>query len=156
MSPQTSKKRIRLELTSDDGDRLILIMEGRIDRDKIMQLADFLELYGGSQNESLNHPLLEGSKVAKLARVITKYFPLSFFSSRDIVEAYISEYNEPLSLSTASTYLARLADRGFLERHGSGNNIRYKLAQPYLTEKNRQYHVRGFNEEDHYSIQHYP
>lgn len=157
MSPRTSKKRIKLELTNDYGDRLILIVEGRIDREKIMQLADFLEVYGGSHSEDTGYALLEGSKVAKLARVVTKYFPLSFFSSRDVVEAYISEYREPLSLSTASTYLARLADRGFLERHGSGNNIRYKLAQSsYITEKSRQYHVGEFNEGDYYRIPHYP
>lgn len=155
MSPQTSKKKIKLELTNDEGDRLILIVEGRIDREKLMQLADFLELYGGSQNDNVNHPLLEGSKVAKLARVITKYFPLGFFSSRDVVEAYIAEYREPLSLSTASTYLARLADRGFLERHGSGNNIRYKLSQLLVVEKNNQYLGKAFPE-DHYNIPHYP
>jgi len=155
LSPQTSRKKIKLELTNDDGDRLILIMEGRIDREKLMQLADFLDLYGGSQNENINHPLLEGSKVAKLARIITKYFPLGFFTSRDVVEAYIAEYHEPLSLSTASTYLSRLADRGFLERHGSGNNIRYKLLQPHITEKSNQYYPKTFSE-DSYSIPHYP
>lgn len=155
MSPQTSKKKIKLELTNDDGDRLTLIVEGRIDREKLMQLADFLELYGGSQNENMSRQLLEGSKVAKLARVITKYFPLGFFSSRDVVEAYITEYREPLSLSTASTYLARLADRGFLERHGSGNNIRYKLAHLPFIEKHNQYYGKTFSE-DHYNVSYYP
>ncbi|MEM2395677.1 MAG: hypothetical protein QXN54_04200 [Nitrososphaerota archaeon] len=155
MSPQASRKKVKLELTNDDGDRLILIMEGRINREKLMQLADFLELYGGSQNENTNHPLLEGSKVAKLARVITKYFPLGFFSSRDVVEAYIAEYREPLSLSTASTYLARLADRGFLERHGSGNNIRYKLAQSHIIERHNQNHGKEFFENP-YNVPHYP
>lgn len=123
-----SRKKVKLELTNDEGDRLILIMEGRIDREKLIQLADFLELYGGQQNDNSNIGLIESSKLSKLARVITKYFPLTFFSSRDVVEAYIAEYREPLSLSTASTYLSRLADRGFLERYGTGNNIRYKLA----------------------------
>ncbi|MCX8192428.1 MAG: hypothetical protein N3G77_01295 [Nitrososphaeria archaeon] len=135
----TSKKKVKLELTNDDGDRLILIMEGRIDREKLIQLADFLELYSGHQNESSSINFIESSKLSKLARVITKYFPLTFFSSRDVVEAYIAEYREPLSLSTASTYLARLADRGFLERHGTGNNIRYKLAN---ISGNTQYYLR--------------
>ena len=125
------KRRIRLELTSEDGDRVVLIMEGRIDREKLMQLADFLELYGGpSGTGRAAEQGLGESKLAKLARAVAKYFPFSYFSSRDAVEAYISEYREPISLSTASTYLARLADRGYLEKRGAGNSIRYRVAKP--------------------------
>ena len=34
--------------------------------------------------------IFEGSKLAKLARVISKYFPATYFTSREAVEAYIS------------------------------------------------------------------
>jgi len=133
--PKTSRRRIKLELTNDEGDRLILIMEGRIDRGKIMQLADFLELYGGGDQRSETYAF-ENSKISKLMRIISKYFSLSFFSSREVLEAYIMEYREPMSLSTVSTYLARLADRGILERHGSGNNLRYRLSTKYVNRVN--------------------
>lgn len=124
-----AKRRIKLELTDEDGDKVVLIFEGKLNREKLMQVADFLELYGASE-DSRYELYAEGSKLSKLARVISKYFPMSYFTSRDAVEAYISEYREPLSLSTASTYLARLAERGYLEKMGSGNSIRYRLARP--------------------------
>ena len=117
-------------MTSEDGDKLVLIMEGRLNREKLMQLADFLELYAGATQSGRADYIYENSKLAKLSRVISQYFPFSYFSSRDAVEAYMTEYREPLSLSTASTYLARLADRGFLEKKGSGNSIRYRLLRP--------------------------
>ncbi|MEM4190281.1 MAG: hypothetical protein QXO79_00625 [Nitrososphaerota archaeon] len=68
------------------------------------------------------------NKLTRLARLIEKRFPYTDFTSRDVAEAYEIEYGEKLSLSTASTYLSRLAERGFLERAGGMlNNIRYKL-----------------------------
>ncbi|OYT43529.1 hypothetical protein B6U84_05885 [Candidatus Bathyarchaeota archaeon ex4484_40] len=120
---------MRLEITSEDGDKIVLIFEGKLNREKLIQMADFLELYGGGEMEPRYEQYFEGSKLEKLARVISKYFPVSYFSSRDAVEAYISEYREPLTLSTASTYLARLAERGYLEKTGSGNMIRYRIAR---------------------------
>ena len=129
MSPGRLRRRVKLELTDENGDRVILIFEGRVDRERLMQVADFLELYGGG-SEPRHDAYSEGSKLSKLARAISRHFPLSYFTSRDAVEAYISEYREPLSLSTASTYLARLAERGYLEKTGSGNSIRYRLARP--------------------------
>ncbi len=128
------RRRVRLEMTNEDGDKIILIMEGRIDREKLMQVADFLELYGGGGREQ-RHEYLENSKLAKLARILPKYFPLSYFTSRDAVEAYIAEYREPLSLSTASTYLARLAERGYLEKVSVGNMVRYRLSREHLEER---------------------
>jgi predicted transcriptional regulator len=68
------------------------------------------------------------NKLTRLARLVERRFPYTNFTSRDVVEAYQSEYGEQISLSTASTYLSRLAERGFLERAwGSMNNIRYRL-----------------------------
>ena len=125
-----ARSRIRFELMNEDGNRIIMIFEGRISREKLMQIADFMELYGGFSEQDQQEYRYEGSKLAKLTRIISMYFPATYFTSRDAVEAYISEYREPLSLSTASTYLARLAERGFLERRRIGGTIRYRVARP--------------------------
>ncbi|MEM2198646.1 MAG: hypothetical protein QXE49_07560 [Nitrososphaerota archaeon] len=120
-----ARRKVRLEVVGDDGDRLTVILEGRVTREKIMQLADLVDLYGGGAAERV--PAVE-NKLTRLARLIEKRFPYTDFTSRDVAEAYEIEYGEKLSLSTASTYLSRLAERGFLERAGGMlNNIRYKL-----------------------------
>ncbi|MEM0329184.1 MAG: BlaI/MecI/CopY family transcriptional regulator [Nitrososphaerota archaeon] len=127
------RKKIRLEMVDDEGDKLVLIFEGRLSREKLMQMADLLELYGGlGGREQEEEQYYENSKLSKLARILAKYFPFGYFTSRDVVEAYMTEYREPITLSTASTYLARLAEKGYLEKYRSGNQIRYRLAQPRI------------------------
>ncbi len=131
MAGRGGKKKIKLEMVDDDGDKLVLIFEGMLSREKLMQMADLLELYGGlASREQEEEQYYENSKLGKLARTLTKYFPFGYFTSRDVVEAYMTEYREPITLSTASTYLARLAERGYLEKYRSGNQIKYRLAQP--------------------------
>jgi hypothetical protein len=131
MAGQGGRKKIRLEMVDDNGDKLVLIFEGRLSREKLMQMADLLELYGGLTGKEQNEEqYYENSKLGKLARILAKYFPFGYFTSRDVVEAYMTEYREPITLSTASTYLARLAERGYLEKNKLGNQIRYRLSQP--------------------------
>jgi len=119
-----ARKRIKLEMVSEDGDKLTLIFEGRVNREKLLQLADFVELYGGQEDEVVER---QGNKLSRLVKVVEKHFPFTGFTTRDVLEAYRYEYHEPLSLSTASTYLSRLADRGFLERIAVGNVAKYRV-----------------------------
>lgn len=135
MAGRGGRKRIRFEIVDDSGDRLVLIFEGRLSREKLMQMADLMELYGGlaGGREREEEEYYENSKLGKLERILGKYFPFGYFNSRDVVEAYMTEYREPITLSTVSTYLARLAERGYLERHKSGNQVRYRLAQPRVS-----------------------
>ncbi|MCD6421224.1 MAG: hypothetical protein J7L17_02305, partial [Thaumarchaeota archaeon] len=102
-------------------------------------------LYGGAIEGQLEEQYIENSKLGKLVRVLAKYFPFGYFTSRDVVEAYMTEYREPISLSTASTYLARLADRGYLEKTKTGNLIRYRLAQPRIPRQGAQPELRGYD-----------
>lgn len=119
------KRKVKLELVDNTGDRLTLVLEGNLSREKIIQIADLVELYGGGvQDPQLR---TEGSKLNKVMTVVERYHPLGYFSSKDVMISYATEYHEPLPQSTASTYLARLADRGILLRTGSGNVLRYRI-----------------------------
>ena len=134
MALRRSRKRIKFEMTDENGDKVVVIFEGKLSREKLLQMADLMELYGGlSSEEQPEEYHYENSKLAKLARVIAKYFPFGYFTSRDVLEAYMTEYREPISLSTVSTYLTRLSERGYLERGKSGNIIRYRLTQPRVS-----------------------
>ena len=124
------KKRIRLEMTTEEGERLTLILEGNVSRERIMQLADLMELYGGGERAGSSP---EGgrpvNKLGRIVQVIERHFPFTGFTTREVAEAYRMEYREPIPLSTVSTYLSRLADRGFLERTAVGNVARYRVAR---------------------------
>jgi len=126
------RKKVRFEMETGEGDKISIVFEGNLSRDKLYQLADFLELVGGVSEPADN---TRGSKLAKVMEIIEKHFPYTFFTSRDVVEAYQFEHRESIPLSTASTYLARLSERGVLERSGAGNLARYRLVHSEIREK---------------------
>lgn len=127
-----NRRRVKLELFDENGDKVTLIFEGRLTKDKIIQLADFIELYGGAEN--VQPQVVEGSKLVKVLKLAERYFPFSYFSSKEIQRLYEAEYREPISLSTVSTYLSRLANRGVLERIGGGSQVKYRLLKPLRSE----------------------
>jgi hypothetical protein len=64
---------------------------------------------------------------------------LVWFSSKEIQLTYEQELKEPVTLSTISTYLSRMAVKGILMRTGGPNNLKYKTAPniPQATLKQR-------------------
>ena len=127
-------RKMRVELFDSDGNRYTIAFEGQVTRDKALRLLDLVELLGGAPNEtsaasstaSLANSLL--SRFEKVQAVIQKSFPLIWFSSRDVQSVYEQELKEPVSLSTVSTYLSRMASKGMLLRTGGSNNLKYKTA----------------------------
>ena len=136
-------KKMRVELFDSEGNRYTVAFEGQITRDKALRLLDLVELLGGMPNEPANQRIgqsLAGegtSRIEKVRSIIQKNFPLIWFSSRDVQSVYEQELKEPVSLSTISTYLARMAGKGGLLRAGESNNLKYKLASsvPHATIK---------------------
>jgi hypothetical protein len=126
-------RKMRVELFDGEGNRYTVAFEGQITRDKALRLLDLVELLGGMPDGASS--AVAGvsadksfSRFEKVRSVIQKSFPLVWFSSRDIQSAYEQELKEPVSLSTVSTYLARMANRGLLLRAGENNNMKYKAA----------------------------
>ena len=127
-------RKIRVELFDSDGNRYTIAFEGQVTRDKALRLLDLVELLGGAPGEgstvgegaSLQNRVL--SRFEKVQLVIQKSFPLIWFSSKDIQSVYEQELNEPVSLSTVSTYLSRMTSKGILLRTGGPNNLKYKTS----------------------------
>ena len=121
-------KKIRIEIFNN-GDRYIITFEGRITREKALRLLDLAELLGGmpTVTSGLNQSTSEMPKIDKVRLVAEKDFPACWFSSREIQSAYEKQFNEPIGLSTASTYLSRLTDRGILIKGGASNQRRYRI-----------------------------
>jgi len=125
-------KKMRVELFDNEGNRYTVSFEGQITRDKALRLLDLVELLGGMPNEGStqmhNAPSigLHSSRFEKVQSVIQKGYPLVWFSSRDIQSTFEQDLKEPISLSTVSTYLSRMVNKGMLLRTGESNNLRYK------------------------------
>jgi len=125
-------RKMRVELFDSDGNRYTIAFEGQVTRDKALRLLDLVELLGGSpgENPSLsngqNFPNKILSRFEKVQLVIQKNFPLLWFSSKEIQSVYEQELKEPVGLSTISTYLSRMANKGMLLRTGGSNNLKYR------------------------------
>jgi len=136
-------RKMRVELFDSEGNRYTIAFEGQVTRDKALRLLDLVELLGGMPGEGTASGagnVLTGSKLSrfeKLRLVIQKNFPLVWFSSKDVQSVYEQELKEPISLSTVSTYLSRMTNRGLLLRAGESNHLKYKVAPhiPHATVK---------------------
>ena len=122
-------RKMRVEISNGKGDRYTITFEGQVTREKALHLLDLVELLGGAPTGGLgwNRPPSELSKIGKIRVVIEKRFPIGWFSSRDIQSAYEEEFKEPINLSTVSTYLSRMADRGTLTKNRISNRRRYRI-----------------------------
>ncbi len=123
-----------MELFDNEGNRYTVAFEGQITRDKALRLLDLVELLGGMPGENPNiqssPPSMTNinSRFEKVRAVIQKSFPLVWFSSKDIQQIYETELKEPIGLSTVSTYLSRMTNKGLLLKSGSSNSLKYKLS----------------------------
>jgi DNA-binding transcriptional ArsR family regulator len=120
---------MRVEVFDGSGNRYTITFEGQVTREKALRLLDLVELLGGmpAGNPEWNHAASGMSKFDKVRLVIDKSFPIVWFSSKDIQSAYEEEFKEPISLSTVSTYLSRMTDRGILAKNETANRRRYKM-----------------------------
>jgi hypothetical protein len=121
-------KKMRVEIFNE-GDRYTITFEGQITRDKALRLLDLVELLGGMPtiNAELQKSMSEMPKIQKVRLAAEKSYPVGWFSSKDLQSEYEKQFNEPIRLSTISTYLSRLSDRGFFLKQGASNKLRYRI-----------------------------
>jgi len=62
----------------------------------------------------------------KVRLVIEKHFLAVWFLSTEVQRIYKEEFKEFIGLSTISTYLSRMADRGFLMKNQTSGHRRYR------------------------------
>lgn len=95
-------------------------------RDKIGKLVDLMELMDAPLDVSLHPNPDDQTFFGKLQALINSEFAVNDFSSSDLAKAYEERYNQPVKLSTVSTYLSRLADRSILKRQRFSNSWVYR------------------------------
>ena len=119
-----------MEVFDEQGNRYKITFEGHVTREKALRLLDLIELLGGMPgiNPKWTGRPSELSKYDRVRLIIDKHFPMVWFSSRDIQSMYEQELKRPIGLSTVSTYLSRMADRGFLMKAGNRSHLSYRIA----------------------------
>jgi hypothetical protein len=122
-------KKMRVDVFDGGGNRYTITFEGQVTRDKALRLLDIVELLGGMPevNPSGGQTISELSKQDKVRLLVDKNFPIVWFSSRDVQNVYEKELKEPINLSTVSTYLSRMTDKGILTSSNASNKRRYRI-----------------------------
>lgn len=120
---------MRVDVVDGSGNRYTVTFAGSVTRDKAIRLLEIIELLGGIPNatQEEDRTFSNLSKMDKVRLIVKKYFPIVWFSSKDVWSIYEQNLKEPISLSTVSTYLSRLACCGILVKSGNSNNWRYRL-----------------------------
>jgi len=122
-------KKMRVEVFDGSGNRYTVTFDGKVTRDKALRLLDIVELLGGmpGAGPGESEPISELPKLEKMRLIVERHFPIIWFSSKDVQTVYEQEMKEPVNLSTVSTYLTRMAERGILVKTGLSHGKRYRL-----------------------------
>jgi hypothetical protein len=122
------RKRVRIELEDEDGTKYTLALEGKVSRDKLMKAVDMLEIMDVPLDHGYRKPPDERTFFGKVMVLMETAFLSGDFSSSDVARELEERYNQPVRLSTVSTYLARLAERQYIHRERFGNSWVYRRA----------------------------
>jgi hypothetical protein len=120
------RKRVKVEFQDNKGIKYTLAVEGKLSRDKVMKFVELMELMDGPIETEYNTAPDTNTFLGKILQLIETSFPGSDFSSSDLAREYEEKHNELVRLSTISTYLARLAERGYLKRQKFSNSWIYR------------------------------
>ena len=124
-----SQKRLKLDINNGEGKKISITITGELDRNKVLQILDFVELFSGSSISDEKSSVADLSKFGKLQLIIERKFPVGWFTSQELMIAYEDLLDEPIVLSTVSTYLHRLVERKMLVRVGSSAERKYKVVR---------------------------
>jgi hypothetical protein len=131
------RKRVRIEVEDEEGTKYTLALEGKVSRDKLMKAVDMLEIMEVPIEYSYRVPD-QGTFLGKVMTLLDTEFATGDFSSSDVAREFEERYNQPVKLSTISTYLARLTDKQYIKRERFGNSWVYRrvyLRASQLTER---------------------
>jgi DNA-binding transcriptional ArsR family regulator len=119
---------MKVEVFDETGNRYTVSVEGRVTRKSALRILDMVELLGGMPaSETGPQKFDEFSKIDKVKFIIEKHFPLIKFSASEAQSIYNNETGEQIDLSTMSTYLSRLSNRGIIIKEKDANRVSFRL-----------------------------
>jgi len=123
-------RKMRVDVVDGSGNRYTVTFAGNVTRDKAVRLLEIVELLGGmpdNANLISSSRIQELSKIDKIRLIVEKHFPIVWFTSKDVRAMYEQEFKEHIGLSTVSTYLSRMTQRGLITENEISNHKRYKI-----------------------------
>jgi hypothetical protein len=123
------QKKVKVEITDEEGTTYSLALRGRFSHEKVMRVMELIDLLGqGDHNSPVSLPPDESTTYGRMLKLIQSSYSAKEFSSADIARDYEDRHASPIPLSTVSTYLSRLAERGLLNRQKFGNSWVYRVS----------------------------
>ena len=123
------RKKVKVEITDEEGTTYSLALHGRFSHEKVMRVLELIDLLGQrDHNAPTSLPPDESTTYGRMIKLIQSSYSAKEFSSADIARDYEDQHASPIPLSTVSTYLSRLAERGVLSRQKFGNSWVYRVS----------------------------
>jgi penicillinase repressor len=120
-------RRLKMEFYDTEGVRHSIAIDGPVTKEKVSKILDLVELMSGTPQPSATALELSPRKFDRLAGTIMSQLRGRSFTSSQARKAFETTFKEKIPLSTVSTYLTRLADRGVLEREQEKLGLVYRV-----------------------------
>jgi hypothetical protein len=120
-------RRLKVEFYDTEGVRHSITIDGPVTKEKVSKILDMVELMSGTPQASATALGLSPRKFDRLASTIMSQLRGRSFTSSDARKTFETTFREKIPLSTVSTYLTRLADRGVLEREPGNLSLVYHV-----------------------------
>ena len=127
-----AKRRFKIEFEDGEGGKYNMSIDGKLSNEKIIKIMDMIDLLSDKNEKIEQLNFTNDTMFGKIYNLISDKFAFGSFTSNDILEAYEDGYNSPIRLSTISTYLQRLTNKGMLLRNRNSIGWIYRKAQPKL------------------------
>jgi hypothetical protein len=134
-SPNLSsgRKRIKIELEDENGEKYNLSLQGNLSKEKIMNVIEFVQMFEKNSIDNIfEHKESDIKLGSKLWNIITENFRYHTFTSSDLLRIYKDLYYESIQLSVISIYLSRFYIRKQLSRSKNGKQWVYSLVKENL------------------------
>ena len=120
-------RRLKVEFYDSEGVRHSIAIDGPVTKEKVAKILDLVEFMAGTPQTLLAALGLSPRKFDKLTSTIISQLKGRSFTSGEARKAFESTFQEKIPLSTVSTYLTRLADRGVIEREQETLGLAYRV-----------------------------
>ena len=124
------KKKIKIELEDNEGDRYNLSLEGKFSKEKMMRVFELIESFEDKTTKeptSLTYDDTTSTLASRIWTIVQDKYHNTTFTSALIFNKYNEIYEEKLQLSVISTYLSRFFARNKLARIKHGKEWIYSV-----------------------------
>ena len=120
-------RRLKVEFYDAEGVRHSITIDGPVTREKVGKLLDLVEVMAGTPRATATALGLSPRKFDRLASVIISQLKEKEFTATEAKSSFEKSFSEKIPISTVSTYLSRLIDRGVLEKAQDKPNLHYRV-----------------------------